>query len=116
MSRTSRRICALGALVGGAGALAVVIAVLWNNWAPLLGAWVLFLLALMAVWYVVTGRGAVRAAALVIAVAAVAVAFATLLKNHSLGDIVLAVVLVAAFGWLARAALRSDPAVIADEP
>ena len=98
MNRTSRRICALGALLCGVGALAVVIAVLWNNWAPLLGAVVLVLLALMAAWYVVTGRGVVRLAASVIAVAAIAVAFATLLKNHSFGDIVLAVVLIVAFG------------------
>ena len=97
----------------GAGALVVVIAVLWNNWAPLLGAWVLLLVALMAVWYVVD-RAWRRACSpqVVIAVAAIAVAFATLSKNHSLGDIVLAVVLIVAFGWLARAALRSDPAVI----
>ncbi len=80
----------------------MVIAVLWNNWAPLLGAVVLVLLALMAAWYVVTGRGVVRLAASVIAVAAIAVAFATLLKNHSVGDIVLAVVLIVAFAWLAR--------------
>ncbi len=98
MNRTSRRICALGALVCGAAAVAVVIAVLWNNWAPLLGAVVLVLVALMAAWYVVTGRGVVRLAATVIAVAAIAVAFVTLLKNHSVGDIVLAVVLIVAFG------------------
>ncbi len=31
--------------------------------------------------------------------AAIAVAFATLLKNHSVGDIVLAVALIVAPGW-----------------
>jgi diacylglycerol kinase family enzyme len=50
-----------------------------------------------------------------VVVAAVVIAFATLLRNHSFGDIVLAVVLVAAFGWLARQALRADPAVAADD-
>ena len=38
MNRTTRRICALGALLCAVGALAVIVAVLWNNWAPLLGA------------------------------------------------------------------------------
>ncbi len=105
MNRTTRRICALGALLCAVGALAVIVAVLWNNWAPLLGAFVLVLVALMAAWYVVTKRGVVRLLATIVAVAAVVVAFATLLRNHSIGDIVLAVVLVVAFAWLARAAL-----------
>jgi len=116
MNRTTRRLCALGALLCALGALVVVIAVLWDNWAPLLGAVVLVLLALTAAWYVVTKRGAVRLAATIVAVAAVAVAFATLLRNHSIGDILLAVVLVAAFAWLAREALRNDPSTIAGEP
>ena len=65
----------------------------------------------MAAWYVVTKRGVVRLLATIFAVAAVvAVAFATLLRNHSFGDIVLAVVLVVAFGvrWHAErcAAIR----------
>ncbi len=98
------------------GALAVIVAVLWNNWAPLLGAFVLVLVALMAAWYVVTKRGVVRLLATIVAVAAVVVAFVTLLRNHSFGDIVLAVVLVLAFAWLARAALRGDASTIADEP
>jgi diacylglycerol kinase family enzyme len=115
MNRTTRRVCALGALLSAVGALAVVLAVLWENWAPLLGAVVLVLVALAAAWYVVTRRGVVRLAATAVAVAAVVVAFATLLRNHSFGDIVLAVVLVAAFGWLARLALRSDPTLLVDE-
>jgi len=110
MNRTTRRICALAALLCAVGAVAVVVAVLWNNWAPLLGATVLVLAALTAAWYVVTKRGVVRLAASVIAVAAVVVAFVTLLKHHSFGDIALAVVLIAAFGWLARAALLAGPA------
>jgi diacylglycerol kinase family enzyme len=116
VNRTTRRICALGALLCGAGALAVAIAVLWNNWAPLLGAVVLIGVALAATWYVVTGRLVVRVVAAVIAVAAIVVAFATLLRNHSFGDILLAVVLVVAFGWLARTTLRSDPSTIAEAP
>jgi diacylglycerol kinase family enzyme len=116
MSRTTRRICALAALVFASGAIAVAVAVLWNNWAPLLGAVVLVLAALMAAWYVVAGRGAVRVAAAVVAVTAIVVAVATLVRNHGLGGVVLAVALVAAFGWFARAALRNDPELIADEP
>lgn len=94
----------------------MIVAVLWNNWAPLLGAFVLVLVALVAAWYVVTKRGVVRLLATIVAVAAVVVAFVTLLRNHSFGDIVLAVVLVVAFAWLAREALRHDPSTIADEP
>lgn len=94
----------------------MIVAVLWNNWAPLLGALVLVLVALVAAWYVVTKRGVVRLLATIVAVAAVVVAFVTLLRNHSFGDIVLAVVLVVAFAWLAREALRHDPSTIADEP
>jgi diacylglycerol kinase family enzyme len=115
MNRTTRRVCALGALVCAVGALAVTLAVLWENWAPLLGAMVLVLVALAAAWYVVTGRGVVRLAATIVALAAVALAFGTLLRNHSFADIVLAVVLILLFAVLARAALRNDPAVVADE-
>jgi diacylglycerol kinase family enzyme len=115
VNRTRRRLWAIGALLCGLGAVAVTVVVLWENWAPLLGAIVLVLVALGAAWYVVTRRGVVRLAATVVVVAAVVIAFATLLRNHSFGDILLAVVLVAAFGWLARQALRADPAVAADD-
>ena len=115
MNRTTRRVCALGALVCAAGALAVTLAVLWRNWAPLLGAMVLVLLALTAAWYVVTRRGVVRLAATIVAVAAIVIAFATLLRNHSFGDIALAVVLILLFAALARAALRNDPAIAVEE-
>ena len=46
MSAGARRLCAIGALVCGVVALAVTVVVLWNNWAPLLGAFVLFTVAL----------------------------------------------------------------------
>jgi diacylglycerol kinase family enzyme len=116
MNRTTRRLYALGALLCAAGALAVALAVLWNNWAPLLGAVVLVLVALAAAWYVVTRRGVVRLAATIVALAAVVVAVATLARNHSINDIVLAAVLVVGFGLLARMALRDDPSTIADRP
>jgi diacylglycerol kinase family enzyme len=115
MNRTTRRLCALGALVCAVGALAVTVAVLWENWAPLLGAMVLVLVALAAAWYVVTRRGVVRLAATIVAVAAIVIAFATLLRNHSFNDIALAVVLILLFAALARAALRSDPTIAVDE-
>ena len=66
-----------------------MVAVLWNNWAPLLGAIVLVLVALMAAWYVVTRRGVVRLAATIVAVAALVVAVVTLARNHSINDLVL---------------------------
>jgi diacylglycerol kinase family enzyme len=115
VSRTARRLCALGALVCGAGALIVALLVLWNNWAPLLGALALFVVALIAAWYVVTRRGVVRLVASLVAVAAIVVAFATLLGNHGVLGLTIIAVLVAAFGWLAREALRSDPAIIGAE-
>jgi diacylglycerol kinase family enzyme len=105
----------LAALLCAVGAIVAIVVALWNNWAPLLGAAVLVFVALAAAWYVVTRRGAVRLVAALVAVAALVVALATLLRNHSLGDIAIAVVLVVAFGLLARAALRADP-VIAAEP
>ncbi len=75
-------LCAVAALV-------VAIAVLWNNWAPLLGAIVLVGVALVAAWYVVAARGVIRLVATIVAVAAIAIAFVTLLRNHSIGDLVL---------------------------
>jgi diacylglycerol kinase family enzyme len=107
---------ALGALLCGVAAVAVAVVVLWNNWAPLLGAVVLDLVALGAAWYVVTRRGVVRVVAAVAAVAAVVVAVATLVANHGLGGIVLVLVLILAFAWLAREVLRHDPATRAVEP
>jgi len=74
----------------------------------------LVLVALAAAWYVVTRRGVVRLAATVVAVGAVVVAVATLMKNHGLGGILLAVALVVAFGGLARTTLRSDPELAID--
>jgi diacylglycerol kinase family enzyme len=115
MNATIRRLCALAALACGAAAIAVTVVVLWNNWLPLLGALVLTIVAMTAAWYVVTRRGAARLVASVVAVAAVATAFATLLRNHSIGGLVAVVVLVAAFAWLARTALRSDPSTQRDQ-
>ena len=87
MNATARRLCALAALGCGAAAIVVTVVVLWNNWLPLLGALVLTIVAMTAAWYVVTRRGAARLVATVVAVAAVATAFATLLRNHSLGGL-----------------------------
>jgi diacylglycerol kinase family enzyme len=116
MSRTRRRLFALAALLCAVGALVAVIVVLWHNWAPLFGAVVLDLVALVAAWYVVTRRGIVRLAATVVAVAALVVAIATLIRNHAIGDIALVIVLIVAFAWLAREVLRSDPGTLAIEP
>jgi diacylglycerol kinase family enzyme len=116
MTRTTRRLSALGALACAISAVVALAVVLWNNWAPLLGALVLVLVALTAAWYVVTCRGMVRLLASVVALAAVVVAIATLTRNHSVAGIVLVVALVAAFGWLARMTLRNDPATRADGP
>jgi diacylglycerol kinase family enzyme len=115
VSRTARRLCALGALACGAGALVVALVVLWNNWAPLLGALALLIVALIAAWYVVTRRRVVRLVASVVAIAAIAIAFASLLGNHGVLGLTIMAVLVAAFGWLAREALRNDPAIVAGE-
>ncbi len=115
MSAGARRLCAIGALVCGVAALAVTAVVLWNNWAPLLGAFVLFTVALIAAWYVVTRRGVVRLVATLAMVAALVVALVTLLRNHGLGGIVTAVALVLLSALLARAALRTDPATVHDE-
>jgi diacylglycerol kinase family enzyme len=111
MNRTARRFAALGAIVCALGALVAAVVLLWNNWAPLLGALALMTVALVAAWYVVTRRGIVRLIAAVVAVAAVAAAFATLLRNHSLLGLLIMTVLVIAFAALARAALSSDPAL-----
>ena len=116
MNRTTRRIAALGAVLCAVAALVVAIAVLWNNWAPLLGAIVLVGVALVAAWYVVAAHGVIRLIAMIVAVAAIAIAFVTLLRNHSIGDLVLLAVLVVAFGVLARVTLRNDPSTIANEP
>jgi len=112
MSRTARRLAALGSIACAAGALVVAVFVLWNNWAPLLGALALMVVALIAAWYVITRRGIVRLVAAVVAVAAVAVAFATLLGNHSLLGLALMAVLVFGFAALARAALQSEPQLL----
>jgi len=104
VTRTARRFCALAALV-----------FLWNNWAPLVGAIVLVLVALVAAWYAATRRGIKRLAATLLVVAAVGVALATLVANHGLAGIVLAAALVAGFGRLARLALQSRPDVVAGE-
>jgi diacylglycerol kinase family enzyme len=101
--------------VCAAGALVVALVVLWNNWAPLLGALALLIVALIAAWYVVTRRGVVRLVASLVAVAAIVVAFASLLRNHGVLGLALMTVLVLAFGWLGREALRSDPQVIPGE-
>jgi diacylglycerol kinase family enzyme len=113
VSRTTRRLCALGALACAVAALAMALYVLWNNWPALLGSFVLLLVALAAAWYVVTRRGVVRLAAAIIVVAALVVAIAALAGNHNLLGIVVVVALVAGFGVLGRAALRSAPDTLA---
>ncbi len=115
MSAGARRLCAIGAVACGLAAIAVMIVVLWNNWAPLLGALVLVTVALVAAWYVVTRRGMVRLIATLVVVAALVIALATLLRNHGLAGIVTAVVLIVLSAVLARAALRADPTTVHDE-
>jgi len=110
-----RRLCAIGALASGIASIAVAVVVLWNNWAALLGALVLIIVAIVAAWYVVTRRGVVRLVATLVAVAAMVIALATLLRNHGLGGIISVVVLIAVSAALARAALRTDPATVRDE-
>src|SRR5436190_8227349 len=115
MSAGTRRLCAIGALACGLAAVVVAVVVLWNNWAPLVGALVLLTVALMAAWYVVTRRGVVRLVATLLAVAAVVIALVTLLRNHGLAGIVTTIVLILLSALLARAALRTDPATVHDE-
>jgi diacylglycerol kinase family enzyme len=115
MSRTAQRFTAVAALLCAAGALVVAVGLLWNNWAPLLGALALVTVALVAAWYVVTRRGVLRLVASIVAVAAIAVAFATLLGNHTLLGLAAMAVLIGGFGLLARAALRSEPATLEAE-
>ena len=115
MGRTTRRLYALGALICAVGAIAAALVVLWNNWAPLLGALALLVVALIAAWYVVTRRGVTRLVASLVAVAALGVGFATLLGNHGVLGLTIIAVLVLAFGWLAREALRNDPAIVVGE-
>jgi diacylglycerol kinase family enzyme len=112
MSRTARRFVALAAIACAMGALVVALVVLWNNWAPLLGALALLIVALVAAWYVVTRRGIVRLVAAIVVVAAIVAAFAALIGNHGLLGLVTMAVLVLAFAALGRAALRGDPELL----
>jgi hypothetical protein len=57
MSLGARRLCAIGALVAGITSLVIAVVVLWNNWAPLLGALVLVTVAMTAAWYVRPAAG-----------------------------------------------------------
>jgi diacylglycerol kinase family enzyme len=95
------------------GAVVAAVILLWNNWAPLLGALALVIVALMAAWYVVTRRGVVRLVAAIVAIAALALAIGSLIGNHGLLGLAIMVGLVLAFAWLAREALRSGPQVLA---
>lgn len=96
MNSGARRLCAVGALLAGIASVVVAVVVLWNNWAALLGALVLLVIAMMAAWYVVTRRGAIRLMATAVAITAVVIALVTLLRRHSLAGIVAVLVLVAA--------------------
>jgi diacylglycerol kinase family enzyme len=107
---------AWAALLCAVGAVVSAVVLLWNNWAPLLGAVALDLVALVAAWYVVTRRGVVRLVAAVVAVVALVLAVATLIANHGVGGIAIVLVLVVGFAWFAREVLRSDPSVLAVEP
>ena len=95
MKDAGRRVCAAGSLLAGIAAIAVALGVLWNNWAALLGALVLMVIATMAIWYVLTRPGIVRVVAALVAVAAIVTAFATLIKGNGVAGIVALVVLSA---------------------
>jgi diacylglycerol kinase family enzyme len=62
--------------------------------------------ALMAAWYMITRPGVVRLVATVVAIAAIVIAIATLMRAHGLGGIITLVVLVAVAAALARLALE----------
>ncbi len=108
MTGGARRLCAAGALLAGIASIAVAAIVLWNNWAALLGALVAIVVATMAVWYVLTRQGPVRALATLVAVVALVAALVTLLRRHSVTGIVAVLLLAIATATLARIALRTD--------
>src|SRR5436190_15204731 len=103
-----RRLCAAGALLAGAASIVVSIVVLWNNWAALLGALALMIVATMALWYVLTREGIARLSASIVVVAAVVVAFVTLARHHGIAGIIAVALLVVLAAALARVALRAD--------
>jgi diacylglycerol kinase family enzyme len=115
MQGAGRRLCAIAALLCAFASVVVAVVVLWNNWLALLGALVAILVATTAAWYVITRQGVVRLIASLVAVAAIVTSFLTLLRNHTLLDIVAVVVLALASAGFARVAMRANRAALQAE-
>ncbi len=116
MKQAQRRACAIGALITGTAALVVLVLVLWHSWRAVLFALIAMTVANVALWYVLSRRGATRWIAALITVAAVVIAFVGLAGNYNLLGIVAIVVLALVTTDLSRAALRTDPQSLRDLP
>jgi diacylglycerol kinase family enzyme len=112
-----RRLLACAALATLAGALVVAVVALRGDVAGLVATFVLVLVACMAGWISVSRRGAMRAAGVVIAVAAAIGIVVVMLtaENHGLGLAAVVVLLVISTAS-ARSALGHDPATLRQAP
>ena len=114
MQGAGRRLCAIAAMLCALASVLIAVVVLWNNWLALLGALVAIVVATAAAWYVITRRGVVRLLASVIAVAAIVIGLVTLLRNHTVLDIVTVIVLALASAGFARVAMRANRAALVE--
>jgi diacylglycerol kinase family enzyme len=111
-----RRVAAVLALVGYVAMLGAVLYLLIDDVLALIGTWGVLVLAVVAGYYAVTRMHLTRIIAAFVTVAMVVLAAAILLRNETIVELVLVLVLAALATALARYALAADKKALRDRP
>ncbi len=111
-----RRVAAVLALVGYVAMLGAVLFVLIGDLFALIGAWVAVVLAVVSGYYGVTRRGITRVVAVITTVVMVVLAGFILLRNQTIGELVVVLVLGVLATLAARYALSTDKQALRDRP
>ena len=111
-----RRVAAFLALLGYVGMFVAIIVLLIDDIPAFIGAWVAFLAAVVAGYYTVTRLHLVRFVAGLIAIAMLVLAAFILLRNRTVWELVLVIVLAAFATLMTRYALATDKKTVRDLP
>ncbi len=111
-----RRIAAVSALLAYVGTFAAILYLLVDDLAALIGAWLVAVVAVVAAYYSVTRLHLARILAALVTVAMILIAGAILLRNRTVAQLVLVVVLAAFATAMARYALGHDRGALRDAP
>ncbi|MGZ4754285.1 MAG: diacylglycerol/lipid kinase family protein [Acidimicrobiia bacterium] len=112
----SRRIAAISALVAYLATFGAILVLLYNDFPALVGTWVVALVAVVAGYYAVTRLRVVRLVATLLTIAMMVLAALILLRNRTVVELVVVVVLAVLGTVLARYSFSADKRALREGP